>query len=387
MRRARRRRRCFPNSRNGTTPKTVASQVGDVPLEVPRDRGGTFIPRLVPKGSRRLGGPGRDDRQPLRGRDDDPRHPTPPRAATVGTEVSHETISKITDEVLAEVLAWQRRPLEAFYPVIYLDALVVKVRDGAHVRNKAAHIAVGVDLEGVKHVLGIWVQASEGSKFWAGVCTELANRGTRDVPVVCCDGLTGFAEAIEATWGQATIQTSSMHHGAGGTARPSPPPCTHPQRRRRRRRPGGTGHLHPLRPRPALPQHRGHLRARLGAVHPLPVLPARAAPGHLHHHSSQSLSYQLRKVIKNRGHFPNDDAAVKLLLARDLRHRGQAPENAPGTRETRQRPPRPTPPRRRTSHHELEAGPRPTRPGLPRRRPPAALFPSIVALVDVACPF
>ena len=135
---------------------------------------------------------------------------------TVGTELSPETISKITDEVLAEVLAWQRRPLEAFYPVIYLDALVVKVRDGAHVRNKAAHIAVGVDLEGVKHVLGIWVQASEGSKFWAGVCAELANRGIRDVLVVCCDGLTGFAEAIEATWGQATIQTSSMHHGAGG---------------------------------------------------------------------------------------------------------------------------------------------------------------------------
>jgi putative transposase len=170
-----------------------------VPLDVPRDRHATFEPRLVPKGSRRLGGLDemiislyaggmtiRDIEHHL--------------AATVGTELSHETISKITDAVLEEVLAWQRRPLEAFYPVIYLDALVVKVRDGAHVRNKAAHIAVGVDLDGVKHVLGIWVQASEGAKFWAGVCAELANRGVKDVLIVCCDGLTGCPEAIEATW-------------------------------------------------------------------------------------------------------------------------------------------------------------------------------------------
>jgi Transposase and inactivated derivatives len=107
-------------------------------------------------------------------------------AATVGTELSRETISKITDEVLDEVIAWQMRPLESFYPVIYLDALVVKVRDGAHVRNRAAHIAVGVDMDGVKHVLGIWVQATEGAKFWAGVCAQLANRGIEDVLFVCC---------------------------------------------------------------------------------------------------------------------------------------------------------------------------------------------------------
>jgi transposase-like protein len=201
----------FTNSRNGTTPKTVASQVGEVPLDVPRDRAGTFTPRLVPKGSRRLGGLDemiislyaggmtvRDIEYHL--------------AATVGTELSAETISKITDEVLEEVLAWQHRPLEAFYPVIYLDAIVVKVRDGAHVRNKAAHIAVGVDLDGIKHVLGIWVQTSEGAKFWAGVCAELANRGIRDVLIVCCDGLSGLPEAIEATWESATIQTSSVHH-------------------------------------------------------------------------------------------------------------------------------------------------------------------------------
>ena len=132
-------------------------------------------------------------------------------ASTIGTELSHETISKITDAVADEVLAWQQRPLEALYPVIYLDAIIVKVRDGGHVRNKAAHIAVGVDMDGVKHVLGIWVQATEGAKFWASVCAELANRGVADVLIVCCDGLSGFPEAIEATWPHATVQTCVVH--------------------------------------------------------------------------------------------------------------------------------------------------------------------------------
>src|SRR3954463_7958369 len=200
----------FPNSRNGTYPKTVASEVGDVELAVPRDRQGTFTPMLVPKGARRLdaldamivslyagGMTVRDIGHHL--------------AATIGTELSPETISNIVDAVADEVLAWQQRPLEALYPVIYLDAIVVKVRDGGHVRNKAAHIAVGVDLDGIKHVLGIWVQTTEGAKFWAAVCAELANRGVRDVLIVCCDGLTGFPEAIEATWPQATVQTCVVH--------------------------------------------------------------------------------------------------------------------------------------------------------------------------------
>ena len=132
-------------------------------------------------------------------------------ASTIGTDLSHETISKICDEVLDAVDEWQNRPLEALYPVIYLDALVVKVKDGAHVRNKHAHIAIGVDMAGIKHVLGIWIQAEEGARFWAGVCANLANRGVKDVLVVCCDGLTGFPEAIEATWPLATVQTCVVH--------------------------------------------------------------------------------------------------------------------------------------------------------------------------------
>ena len=198
------------NSRNGTTPKTLGTEVGDIGLAQPRDRNSTFASALVPKGARRLGGLEdmiislyaggmtiRDIQHHL--------------ASTLGTELSHETISKVTDAVAEEVTAWQTRPLEAFYPVIYLDALIVKIRDGAHVANRAAHIAVGVDMDGVKHVLGIWIQATEGAKFWAGVCAELANRGVKDVLIVCCDGLTGFPEAIEATWSQAMVQTCVVH--------------------------------------------------------------------------------------------------------------------------------------------------------------------------------
>ena len=200
----------LPNARNGSTPKTVASEAGPVELNVPRDRDGTFTPRLVPKGSRRLGG--LDDiiislyagGMTLR----DIQHHL---ASTIGTDLSHETISKICDEVLDAVDEWQNRPLEALYPIIYLDALVVKVKDGSHVRNKHAHIAIGVDMGGIKHVLGIWIQAEEGAKFWAGVCANLANRGVRDVLIVCCDGLTGFPEAIEATWPLATVQTCVVH--------------------------------------------------------------------------------------------------------------------------------------------------------------------------------
>ena len=214
--------RLLPNSRNGSYPKTLASQVGDVELAVPRDRNGSFTPQLVPKGSRRTGGLDemiislyaggmtvRDIQYHLE--------------STIGTELSRETISKITDEVLEEVLVWQRRPLDPLYPILYLDAIVVKIREGAQVRNKAAHIAVGVDMDGIKHVLGIWVEATEGAKFWAGVCAELANRGVKDVLIVCCDGLTGFPEAVAATWPLATVQTLSVHNSEGGTVPRRPP--------------------------------------------------------------------------------------------------------------------------------------------------------------------
>jgi putative transposase len=309
-----------PNSRNGTSGKTVGTEVGDVALAVPRDRAGSFEPRLVPKGARRVGGLDemiislyaggmtvRDIQHHL--------------ARTLGTELSHDTISKITDAVLDEVKAWQSRPLEEIYPIIYLDALVVKVRDGHQVRNKAAHIAVGVDLDGVKHVLGIWVQASEGAKFWAGVCAELRNRGVRDVLIVCCDGLTGFPEAIEATWPQTTVQTCTVH-----LIRAAMRFVSYQDRKR------VAAALRPIYTAPTVEAAETELLAfadsELGRTYPAAVatwenawerfIPFLAFPPAVRKiiyttNSIESLNYQLRKIIKNRGHFPNDDAVIKLL--------------------------------------------------------------------------
>jgi transposase-like protein len=338
----------YANSRNGTSAKTVATSVGDVELAVPRDRAGTFTPTLVPKGSRRVGG--LDDMivslyaggMTIR----DIEHHL---VTTIGTEISRETISKITDEVLDEVMAWQARPLEAFYPVIYLDAIIVKVRDGAHVRNKAAHIAVGVDMDGIKHVLGIWVQETEGAKFWAGVCAQLANRGVRDVLIVCCDGLKGFPEAIEATWPDSVVQTCVVHliraamRFVNFKARKQVAAALKP--------------IYQAADADAAKAALAEFAASdLGQANPNTVrvfedawdrfIPFLAFPPMLRRviyttNSIESLNYQLRKIIKNRGHFPSDDAAVKLLwLAicniEDKRARDREKERG-GTRSTKRK--------------------------------------------------
>jgi putative transposase len=309
-----------PNSRNGTSPKTLATEVGPVPLAVPRDRDGSFEPQLVPKGTRRAGGLDemiislyaggmtvRDIQHHL--------------ARTIGTELSHDTISRITDAVAEEVKAWQARPLEELYPVLYLDALVVKVRDGHQVRNKAAHIAVGVDLDGIKHVLGIWVQAAEGAKFWAGVCAELRNRGIRDVLIVCCDGLTGFPEAVEATWPDAMVQTCTVH-----LIRASMRFVSYGDRKK------VAAALRPVCTAPTADAAETGLLAfadsDLGRKYPAAVqawerawerfIPFLAFPPEVRRiiyttNAIESLNYQLRKIIKNRGRFPGDDAVIKLL--------------------------------------------------------------------------
>jgi transposase-like protein len=310
----------YDNSRNGTTPKTVATEIGDVELAVPRDRNGTFTPMLVPKGQRRLDGLDgmiislyaggmtlRDIQHHL--------------ASTIGAELSHETISKITDQIAEEILVWQQRPLDALYPVIYLDAIIVKVRDGGHVRNKAAHIAVGVDMDGIKHVLGIWVQATEGAKFWAAVCAELANRGVKDVLIVCCDGLTGFPEAVEATWPEATVQTCVVHLIRAATRFVN-----------YKDRKAVAAALKPIyeaaNADAALAELHAFEASELGGRYPTAVkafrdawerfTPFLAFPTELRRviyttNSIESLNFQLRKVTKNRGHFPNDQAVVKLL--------------------------------------------------------------------------
>jgi len=308
------------NSRNGWTPKTVQTEVGPIGLSVPRDRDASFTPLLVPKGQRRLGGL---DEQiiSLYAGGMTVRDIQAHLARTVGTELSHDTISKITDAVLEEVKKWQSRPLEELYPIMYLDALVVKVRDGHQVRNKAAHIAVGVDLDGIKHVLGIWVQTTEGAKFWAGVCAELANRGVKDVLIVCCDGLSGFPEAIEATWPNTTVQTCVVH-----LIRSSMRFVADKDRR------AVVAALRKIYTAPSVDAAETAMleftESPLGQHHPACVrtwqdawerfTPFLAFPEPVRKiiyttNAIESLNYQLRKIIKNRGHFPNDDAVVKLL--------------------------------------------------------------------------
>ena len=338
------------NSRNGTTPKTVLTEVGPIGLDQPRDRNSTFASALVPKGACRLGGLDEQIISLYAGgmtvRDIGHHF-----ARTLGTELSHETISNITEAVAEEVTAWQSRPLEAFYPVIYLDALVVKVRDGAHVTNRAAHIAVGVDTDGVKHVLGIWVQATEGAKFWASVCAQLANRGIRDVLIVCCDGLTGFPEAIEATWPKSMVQTCVVH-----LIRAAMRFVSYADRK------AVAAMLRPIYTAPdedaALMALAAFADSSLGKKYPAAVATFESAWDRFTpflafgpalrkviytSNSIESLNYQLRKIIKNRGHFPNDAAVIKLLWlaimniedkrARQRAKEARAPKNerkAPG---------------------------------------------------------
>ena len=301
-------------------------------LATPRDRAGSFEPRLVPKGAREVddgltgmiislyagGMTVRDIEHHL--------------ARTIGAELSRETISNITDAVLEEVKAWQSRPLEEIYPIIYLDALVVKVRDGHQVRNKAAHIAVGVDLDGVKHVLGIWVENTEGAKFWAGVCAELRNRGVRDVLIVCCDGLTGLPEAIEATWPKTTVQTCVVH-----LIRAAMRFVSYTDRK------AVAAALRPIYTAPTadaaeteliafgdselgqeVPGGLQDLGERLGAVHPVPGVPARAAEGHLHHELDRVAELPDAQDHQEPRPLPQRRGRDQAAVAGDPRHRGQA---------------------------------------------------------------
>jgi len=309
-----------PNSRNGSTPKTVASEVGDIGLSTPRDRVGTFEPRLVPKGTRRLAG--LDDMIiSLYAGGMTVRDIQAHLARTLGTELSHETISNVTEAVAGEVKAWQSRPLDPIWPVVFLDAIVVKVRDGAHVVNRSAHIAVGVDTDGAKHVLGIWVQAAEGAAFWAGVCAQLANRGVRDILIACCDGLPGLPEAIEATWPHTVVQTCVVHLIRAA--------CRFVAYNDRKAFAAALKRVYTAPDADTAETALLELaESSLGRKYPGAVAvwqrawerftPFLAFPPALRRviyttNSIESLNYQLRKIIKNRGHFPSDDAVIKLL--------------------------------------------------------------------------
>jgi putative transposase len=198
------------NGRNGFRAKTLSTEAGPVRVSVPRDRAGTFEPVLVPKGERRTSGIS-DTVISLYASGMSVRDIARHCQRAMGIEVSHDTISRITDGVLEEMRAWQARPLEGIYPVVFVDALVAKVRDGGSVRNKAVNIAIGIDCEGIKHVLGIWVAPAEGAKAWAQAFAQMRNRGLEDVIICCCDGLSGLGDEITAAWPAATVQTCTVH--------------------------------------------------------------------------------------------------------------------------------------------------------------------------------
>jgi putative transposase len=307
------------NSRNGSYPKRVLTDLGAVDLAVPRDRSGTFEPKLVPKGVTRL--EGFNERViALYARGMTVRDIRAFLLEMYGVEVSPDLISTITDAVLEELKEWQNRPLDRVYPIVYLDAIVCKVRHEGTVRNKAAHLAVGVDVEGRKHVLGIWIETSEGAKFWMKVITELRNRGVEDVLFVCCDGLKGLPEAIEAVWPQASVQTCVVH-----LIRASLRYCSYKDRKAVTR---ALKSVYRAASAEAATLEFEVFEQAYGARFPGIIslwrsswerfTPFLAFPPEIRTviyttNAIESINYQLRKISKNRGHFPSDDALLKLL--------------------------------------------------------------------------
>jgi len=198
------------NARNGKSKKTLKGEFGELPIEIPRDRQGSFEPQLIPKHQTRWSG--FDDKiLSLYARGMTVREIQSHLEEMYGTEVSPTLISSVTDAVMDEVKAWQSRPLDSIYPIVYLDCIHAKVRDSGVVRAKAAYLAIGIDVTGNKEVLGLWIAQTEGAKFWLQVVTELKNRGLQDIFIACVDGLKGFPEAIETIYPKTKVQLCIVH--------------------------------------------------------------------------------------------------------------------------------------------------------------------------------
>ena len=308
------------NSRNGYTAKTVQTESGPVDVRVPRDRAATFEPKLVAKRQRRL--EGFDDKVlALYARGMSTRDIQGHLRELYGTEVSPDLISRATEGAIEEAKAWQSRSLEAVYPVVYLDALFVSMRGGATVLKKAVYVALGVSTEGKRDVLGLWISETEGARFWLGILTELKNRGVEDIFFICCDGLTGMPQAIESAFPRAVVQTCIVH-----MIRASLRHVSYTDRRL------VIAALKPIYSAESETAARAALDAfdeKFGAKHPAitrlwrsrwaEVVPFLAYPREIRRllyttNAIESLNAQLRKVLKPKGHFPSDDAVVKILF-------------------------------------------------------------------------
>jgi transposase-like protein len=308
------------NQRNGASGKTVLTDDGPVRIEVPRDREGSFEPQIIGKHERRFTG---FDQKiiAMYARGMTVREIQGYLAEMYATEVSPDFISKVTDEVMAEITAWQSRPLEPMYPVVFFDALRVKIRDDAVVRNKAVYLALGVLPDGSRDVLGIWIEQTEGAKFWLKVFNELKSRGVGDILIAVVDGLKGLAEAIETAFPQTTVQTCIVH-----LIRNSLDYATWKERK------AVATALRPIYTAATAEAAREALDAFAqsgwGVKYPTivqswrraweHVIPFFAFPPQVRRviyttNVIESLHMQLRKIIKTRGHFPSDEAATKLL--------------------------------------------------------------------------
>ena len=308
------------NSRNGSSKKTVISDVGKMEIKVPRDRNSEFEPKIIKKNQTRW--QGFDDKIiSMYARGMTTREIQAHLEEIYQVEVSPDLISTVTDGVIEEVKKWQNRPLDSIYPIVYLDALRVKVRDNGQVQNKAVYLAIGINLEGLKEVLGFWIEQTEGAKFWLQILTELKNRGLNDILIACVDGLTGFPEAIASVYPQADVQLCIVH-----MVRNSLKFVSYKFRREI------AADLKTIYRAVSEEDARENLEAfsrKWDSKYPMISKSWKAKWDHLtpflaYPHdirkviyttnAIESLNMTLRKVIKNRSSFPNDDSVKKLMF-------------------------------------------------------------------------
>ncbi|AEF88852.1 transposase mutator type [Delftia sp. Cs1-4] len=308
------------NHRNGSTGKTVLTDDGPLRIEVPRDRAGSFEPVLIPKHERRF--TGFDDKiVAMYARGMTMREIQGFLLESYGTEVSAEFISSVTDAVMAEVTAWQARPLEPMYPVVFFDALRVKIREDAVVRNKAIYLALGVLPDGSRDILGLWIEGTEGAKFWMKVFNDLKTRGVNDILIAVTDGLKGMAEALGAVFPATTLQTCIVHLIRNSldyaswkdrkllaqAIRPiyTAPSAEAAQAELEAFEQGPWGHK--------FPTVVAAWRRAWDKVIPFFAFPPAVRRVVYTTNAIESINARLRKIIKTRGHFPSDDAATKLI--------------------------------------------------------------------------
>jgi transposase-like protein len=308
------------NERNGASGKTLITDHGPLRVQLPRDRDGSFEPILIPKHERRF--TGFDERIiAMYARGMSVREIQAFLAETYGTDVSPDFISSVTDEVMAETLAWQSRPLEPMYPVVFFDALRVKIRDDGVVSNKAVYLALGVQADGQRDVLGLWIEQTEGAKFWLKVFNELRARGCQDILIAVVDGLKGLADAIGTAYPRTAVQTCIVHlirnslayasykdrKAVAAALRPIYTAVSEQAAQQALQAfaegPWGTKY-------PTIVQS---WQRAWDNVTPFFVFPPEIRRVVYTTNAIESLNMQLRKIIKTRGHFPNDEAAIKLL--------------------------------------------------------------------------